>query len=95
MSYSFVVRAATKAEVIEKIREQFDSVEIAQPCHVRSRPIVQAAAFAHVALLPEDDSRDVRVACHGHLVGPWEPGNKLTTVRAVNAGVYAELIERE
>lgn len=93
MSYSFAVRAATKAEAREKIAAQFDQVEIAQPCHMRDRAAVQALAFAFVDLLPDDDSRDVRVTCNGHMVGPW-PLEK-NDAKAINACVYAELIAKE
>lgn len=94
MSYSFAVRAATKAEAREKIIAQFDQVEIAYPCHTRDRAAVQAAAFAFVDLLPDDDEHhDVRVSCNGHMVAPW-PLEK-NDAKAINACVYAELIAKE
>ena len=45
MSYSFAVRAATKAEAREKIAAEFDRVEVAQACHVTDRAAAQAAGF--------------------------------------------------
>lgn len=95
MSYAFVVRGATKEEAREKIVARFEQVEIAQPCHGRDRDIVQGTAFAYLDLLPDDPTRDVRVSCNGHMLGPWVPGNRVTTIHAANVCVFAELIERE
>ena len=67
MSYSFAVRAATKAEAREKIAAEFDRAEVAQRCHVTDRAAAQAAALAFV-----DDFRDraahFRFGFVGHFV---------------------------
>lgn len=95
MSYSFAVRAATKAEAREKIAAQFDQVEIAQPSHATDRAAAQAAAFAFVDFLQDDESRDVSVSVNGSLGGQWQPDNTITNLTQANVGVFASLVPKE
>lgn len=67
MSYSFSVRAATKAAALAKIVAELDKVVAAQPVHAADRPQAQAAAEAFVGLLPVDESRDVNVSVNGSI----------------------------
>lgn len=95
MSYSFAVRAATKAEAREKIAAEFDRVEVAQRCHVTDRPAAQAAAFAFVDFLQDDETKDVQVSVNGSLGGTWQEGYTLTALTQANVGVFASLVPKE
>lgn len=95
MSYSFAVRAATKAEAREKIAAEFDRVEVAQACHVTDRPAAQAAAFAFVDFLKDDETKGVQVSVNGSLGGTWAPGNTITDLTQANVGVFASLVPKE
>ena len=95
MSYSFAVRAATKAEAREKIAAEFDRVDVAQPCHVTDRAAAQAAAFAFVDFLQDDETKDVQVSVNGSLGGTWQPDNTITNLTQANVGVFASLVPKE
>lgn len=84
MSYSFAVRAATKAEAREKIAAEFDRVEVAQRCHVTDR----AAACAFVDFLQDDDTKDVQVSVNGSL-------GSIGNLTQANFGVFASLVPKE
>lgn len=95
MSYSFAVRGTNKTEAKAAVAAEFDKVEVAQRCHVQDRAQAQAAAFAFIDILPDDDTRDVRVSCNGSLSGTWVEGNDMTNITAANFGIYANLADRE
>lgn len=95
MSYSFAVRAATKAEAREKIAAEFDRVEVAQRCHVTDRAAAQAAAFAFVDFLQDDETKDVQVSVNGSLGGTWQPDNTISNLTQANVGVFASLVPKE
>lgn len=65
MSYSFGLKAATKAAAIAEISKQLDAVVAAQPVHAADRAQAQAASEAFVNLLPDDDAQDVGASISG------------------------------
>jgi hypothetical protein len=88
MSYSFSVRAATKDEAIAKVGEEFEKVVNAQPIHAKDRDAVETAAENIVAVLKNDDTRDVTVSVSGSL--SWTEGDQVSYANlSINAG-FAE-----
>jgi hypothetical protein len=80
MSYSFSVKGATKAEVLELASKQFDSVEINQPPHKADMPAARAALEAFIGLLVDDPEQDCGASVSGYL--SWN--DKGTYQSAVN-----------
>lgn len=77
MSYSINVTAPTKEAAIEAVRERFAHIVSgvtppAQPNHAHDQEAVIAATTAFVNLLPDDDTRDVRIGVGGGL--GWKNG---------------------
>ncbi len=91
MSYSFGVRAASKAEAKLKIAAELDKVVASQSIHSRDRDPALAAASAFVDVLKDSDELDVNVSVHGSV--SW---NGLDTGEIVGAGVgvTASLVTR-
>lgn len=74
MSYSFQVKAATKADAKALVEEEFEKVVRHQPCHARDKAAAIANANAVIDLLADDDTMDVSVFCHGYV--SWQvPGD--------------------
>ena len=69
MSYSFSVRAATKAEAVQKVAEELAKVVIAQPVHEKDQANTQTAAESFIGLLRDDDSQDIAVSVSGSCWG--------------------------
>ena len=96
MSYSFQVKAATKAEAKAAVAAKFDADVITVfPVHARDREAVLANASAVIDLAADDDTKDIQVSVAGY-VG-WnsaEPQDvvPLTTV-SITASAY--LVNRE
>jgi regulator of protease activity HflC (stomatin/prohibitin superfamily) len=91
MSYSFGVRAATKAEVAEKIAAELDKVVAAQPVHAADRAQAQAAAEAFLGILPEKPTdQDFYVSVSGSV--SWK-ADKVLTSAGVN--ISASLSAKE
>lgn len=67
MSYSFQVKAATKAEAKAAVAAEFDKVVEQQPTHAQDKAAVIANANAVIDLLVEDDAQDVGVSCNGYV----------------------------
>lgn len=65
MSYSFHVRAASKAEAIAKVSQQMAATVKAQPFHEVDQAHALAAADAFIGLLPDSDTQDVVVSISG------------------------------
>jgi len=73
MSYSFSVKAATKAAAKEAFAAKFDEAVVAhQPIHSRDRAAVLANANTTIDLLADDDSKDVMVSANGYV--SWSSG---------------------
>jgi copper(I)-binding protein len=87
MSYSFSVKAATKAEAIKLANEQFDAVEVAQPVHAADMPGAKEATAAFTNLLADDDKCDTTVSVNGSV---WSPPEGLRQVSInINVGLGA------
>ena len=95
MSYSFNVRAATKQEVLEKVVESLEKIVSQQPIHTKDREQAQKVAEAFVAILPDDDTKDVYVALSGSLSwnGTGTPGDEI--ISSANVSVAASLLTKE
>lgn len=66
MSYSFSLRAATKAEAKQKIATEWDGIVKTQPIHAADRESAQAFAEASVENLSEPgDTQQINVYCFG------------------------------
>lgn len=70
MSYSFQVKAPTKAAAKEAVASKFDEIVSQQPIHSRDRAVVIANASCVIDLLADDDSKDVLVSCNGYVSWP-------------------------
>lgn len=90
MSYSFHVRAASKAAAIAAVAAKLDEVAAAQPSHAVDKAQALAAASAFIEVLPEpSDAQDVTVSVNGSVgwTGTWGVDHKVThTAVGVSAG---------
>jgi len=93
MSYSFIVRAPSKAEAKVQVAVELQKVADTQPIHAVDRAHAQATAVAYIDLLADDPTKTVQVNMHGSVswVGP------AGTPHCINAavGVSAALMELE
>jgi len=92
MSYSFNVRAASKAAALAAVSVELDKVVTQQPVHAADRAAAEAAAVAQVNLLVDDDTRDVSVSVSGSLGGTWNDDGEITDLSNANTSVYAALL---
>lgn len=67
MSYSFNVKAATKAEAKAAVEAEFDKVLENQTEHERDKAAALANANAVIDLLADDDTQDIGVSCNGYI----------------------------
>lgn len=67
MSYSFSVRAATKAEAREKVALELSGVIASQPVHAADADQASAAANSFIDLLRDDETQDIAVSVSGSL----------------------------
>lgn len=93
MSYSFNIRAASKAAALLAIAAKLDDVVAQQACHQVDRAQVQQVVDVFVGMLPDDDSRDVNVSVAGYVSGSWN-GAELVALGSVSVSVAAALIAR-
>lgn len=71
MSYSFSIKAATKAEAKAKVAEAFDTVVTNQVSHKADRDAAVAAAGAFIDILAEPQENDeYDVSLNGSLSWP-------------------------
>jgi len=94
MSYSFQVRAATKAQAKQKVEDEFVKVVGHQVYHECDKAQAMAAANAFIDLVDEDSTKDVAVNMSGSLCGRWE-GSDVVAIESANVGVTAYLVARE
>lgn len=96
MSYSFSVKAATKAEAKEAVAKYFDEPVIAhQPVHTRDRAAVLANASAVIDLLADDEAKDVQVSCNGYISGNWSADSSEVRPYTVSIAASANHVNRE
>lgn len=94
MSYSFALRAASKAEA--KMRASAKCAEVLQnqPSHADDMADAERSAHAAVDLLPDADDHDVVMNCSGSVSwrGTWGVDHMVT---GVNISVSASLVQRQ
>lgn len=93
MSYSFQIRAATKALALLAVAAKLDEVAVQQKCHERDKTQALATAEAFISLVDEDETKDVAVSMNGSLSGVWE-GSDVTTITSAAVNVSAGLATR-
>lgn len=91
MSYSFSISAASKPEVLAKLSEELDKVVASQPVHAKDRQQAQAAAEAFIALLPEDEAKNIAVSLSGWVSGSWGPDGTLPVIGSASVNVSVGL----
>ena len=72
MSYSFIIKAATKDAAKESVMAKFNEIVDQQPFHARDRVAVLANVGAVIDLLTDDDTKDISVSCNGYV--SWASG---------------------
>ena len=75
MSYSFTVRAASKAEAIGKVTEELAKVVVNQSMHAKDKDQAKMAAVNFINLLRDDATRDVAVSVSGSI--SWNDGDQV------------------
>jgi hypothetical protein len=93
MSYSFTVKADTKAEAKEKIAKEFDNVVSQQPIHAADQSAAVAAGAAFVDVLPDpSDVQQINVHVYGS-VG-WHDAAEAKNITSANVSVSASLASK-
>lgn len=95
MSYSFTVRAATKALAKEMVVAELAKVVASQSPHECDKEQAEAAASAFIDVLDDDMTKDVTVSVHGSVgwVGTW--GTDPVSITNASVGVSAGLVTKE
>lgn len=93
MSYSFTARGATVALALAAVAAEMQKVVEVQPIHKHDAEPVQKTAELYAGLLPQDETRDVVIACHGYV--EYHGTDAEPQFVGVNVGVNARLIDRE
>lgn len=88
MSYSFVVRAATKGQASEQVAAELAKVVLSQPIHEKDQRAAQATADAYIALLADDPNQDINVSMNG---STWNSGSDF---QQANVSVQVQLYKR-
>lgn len=94
MSYSFSLRAGSKALAKAAVAAKLDEAISFQKCHERDRAQALATADAFIDLLPDDESKDVAVSMSGSLMGKWD-GSDVVLIESANVSFTASLATRE
>lgn len=92
MSYSFQIRAKTKAEAMVAVAQRLDEIATGQHCHKRDKDEALSTARLFVNLLPDNDAKEVTVTMSGSLSGQWQ-GSDVTVISSVNVMVTAALVD--
>ncbi len=92
MSYSFTVRAATKAEASLKVADEFAKIVVSQPTHEADQKQAQAVADAFINILEDVEDKDISVSMSGSL--GWNGVNPTTFTRA-SVNINASLVIKE
>ena len=96
MSYSFSVRGATKADVINNAAAELDKVVASQPIHAADRAQAQAAAEAFLGIIPgKDDDQDFYLYVSGSVGWKGTLGAADQVLTSASVNVSASLIAKE
>lgn len=94
MSYQFQLRASTKIEAREKVKQQLDQVARNQICHERDKAIHRAALAAQLELLDEPTiNQDINVVMSGSLTGQWV-GSDVIQCYGANLSIGVALVNK-
>lgn len=93
MSYSFIVRAADKADALRQVEQELANVVASQPTHSLDQAQALGAAAAFIGVLPDDDSKGVQVNVHGSL--GWVGTAEAPTIINASVGISAALVSLE
>lgn len=93
MSFSFSIRAASKAAAKAAVAVELDKVVASQVVHERDRAQAQASADAYIDVLDDDDTKDVAIYVSGSLSGVWTESS-LTSIHGANVSVGATLLTK-
>lgn len=89
MSYSFTVKAASKAEAKEKVDEAFSGIVAGQTVHKVDRDAAVAAAGAFIDLLADPkENEEIQVMMNGSL--SWRAENDYTGA-SVTVNAYTRI----
>lgn len=94
MSYSLTVTAPRKSAAKVAVAAELVKAAKGQTCHERDLLQAQAAANAFIVLLPDDETRLVRVTMSGSLSGQWS-GTDIVEISAANVSITAALVPLE
>jgi glycosyltransferase A (GT-A) superfamily protein (DUF2064 family) len=95
MSYSFTIRAATKALAGAAVAAELTKVAASQPVHKADQAPVQAAAEGFINMLKDDEAQDVCVEIHGSVSWRSVGDDERQQFTAASVGVSAYLAPRE
>jgi len=94
MSYSFTVRASSKAEAKFKVAEAMAKVVEQQQSHVIDQKQAITNAEAFIGLLADDETKDVVVNMHGSIGWTGQLGVD-AVITSAGDGISAALATRE
>lgn len=83
MSYSFNVRANSKAEAVTAAEQEFDKVVAGQPIHAKDRGAAMSAVADVLGVLPDDPTKAISLSVSGYV--SWTEGEHITQC-SVNVG---------
>jgi glycosyltransferase A (GT-A) superfamily protein (DUF2064 family) len=95
MSYSFGIRAATKALAIAAVAAKLDEVVQSQPVHKADRAQAQAAAEGFVNVLKDDDTKDITVSVNGSVSWQNVGDDERMQISSASVSVSAYLVPRD
>ena len=93
MSYSFTVKAATKAEAKEKVAAELAKVVEQQPNHKADREQALVAAQSFIDILPDGDDKDIAVRLSGHVTSTGPDGS--AGITSLSVAVSVDLVAKE
>lgn len=94
MSYSVGARAATRAEVVEKIVAALDKVVENQPIHAADRAQAQAAAEAFLGVIPDaNENQEFALSVSGSV--SWSGSGADSVITSASVNVSASLVAKE
>ena len=94
MSYQFQLRASTKIEAREKVKQQLDQVARNQVWHEKDKTIHLAALGAMLTTLDDPTiNQDINVIMSGSLTGQWV-GSDVTRVYGANLSISVALTNK-
>ncbi len=96
MSYSFTVRAATKAEALFKVAAEIEKIAASQPSHEIDKAHAVSLAESFAGFIDDTEGMDVVIALHGSLgwQGTWG-GDDGVVITSASVGVNAYLVKRD